>query len=96
MRKLFLPVTAILISMTLLPCRYGYADSWHMDFDRICGSVSSGENLSTKSLYDLIEESGHLEKIIAKSNHPAKKVYLFRLKKCRAFFKYLIDMREEK
>ncbi len=96
MKNILLPITATLIIMSLLPCSSGYADSWQRDFDRICGSVSMGESLSTESLESLVDESGHLKEKIKKSNHPAKKVYLYRLDKCRAFFQYLIDTRKEK
>lgn len=72
------------------------AQSWIEDFDSICAQAELAESLPTAKLKELITESDKLIGVIEASNDPKKKVYIFRLKKCRSLFEYIIDMRESK
>jgi len=72
------------------------AQSWIADFDAICAQAESAESLPTPKLKELIAESDKLLGVIEAGNDPKKKVYIFRLKKCRSLFAYIIDLRETK
>jgi hypothetical protein len=94
--KIFHTFICFFLVISFFTPGFSHAASWQDDFERICGSVPIGESLSIESLDSLIEESEHLKGKIEKSGHPTKKVYLFRLKKCRSFFQYLMEQRNEK
>jgi len=72
------------------------AQSWIADFDGICAQAEFAESLPTAKLKELIAESDKLLGVIEASNDPRKKVYIFRLKKCRSLFEYIMDLRETK
>lgn len=70
------------------------AQSWVEDFDRICSRAEEADSLPTAKLQELVVESDKLLKVIEAGNDPGKKVYIFRLKKCRNLFAYIISLRE--
>lgn len=70
------------------------AQSWVEDFDRICSQGEDADSLPTAKLQELVVESDKLLKVIEAGNDPGKKVYIFRLKKCRNLFAYVMDLRE--
>jgi len=70
------------------------AQSWIEDFDKICGQAEAADSLPTARLKELVMESDKLLEVIEAGNDPRKKVYIFRLKKCRNLFVYIMDLRE--
>ncbi len=70
------------------------AQSWIEEFDRICGQTQDADSLPTAKLKELVAESDKLPEVIEAGNDPGKKVYIFRLKKCRNLFLYIMDLRE--
>lgn len=70
------------------------AQSWTEDFDSICGQAEDADSLPTAKLKELVTESDKLLEVIEAGNDPRKKVYVFRLRKCRNLFVYVIDLRE--
>jgi hypothetical protein len=86
--KLFFPFSIFLICSVSL-----YAETWRADFDRLCSYTQEAEALSVKELKDLIAECDKLLEVIQKSDIAEKKVYLFRLKKCRNFFDYILSIK---
>ena len=70
------------------------AQSWVEDFDRICGQAEEADSLPTPKLQELVVESDKLLEVIEAGNDPRKKVYIFRLKKCRNLFVYIMNLRE--
>jgi len=75
---------------------YAAAQSWTEDFDKICVQAEVADSLPTETLKELALESDRLLAVIEASNDPRKKVYIFRLKKCRDMFLYIVDLRETK
>jgi len=67
---------------------------WHKEFEEICSMVQAGDALTVDELKDLIERTDKLMEEIEKLDIPSKKVYLFRLKKCRKFFNYILELKE--
>jgi len=70
------------------------AQSWVEDFDRICGQAEDADSLPTTKLQELVVESDKLFEVIEAGDDPRKKVYIFRLKKCRNLFIYIMNLRE--
>ena len=70
------------------------AQSWIDDFDKICGQAEEADSLPTAKLKELVMESDKLLEVIGADNDPRKKVYIFRLKKCRNLFVYIMNLRE--
>lgn len=69
------------------------AGSLQDEFDRICIYTQDAETLPTDRLQELISQCDTLQEQIVASDDPKKKVLLFRLKKCRDFFNFVIDQR---
>lgn len=67
---------------------------WKKEFDEICAKVQVGNDLKKEELEALIKRADTLIEDIEKLNIPSKKVYLFRLKKCKRFFQYIIELKE--
>jgi len=71
-----------------------HARDWHEEFEYICSKVETGDTLNREELKTLIERAGSLLKTIETIDEPSKKVYIFRLKKCKEFFEYLIELKK--
>ena len=69
-------------------------ETWKEAFDRICGQTADASSLSPGTLSGLVKESRELEEKIRKLDIPSRKVYLFRLEKCRKFFQYILDTKK--
>ncbi len=70
------------------------AESWKATFDEICGKVQGADSLSDRELTAMIEKADKILPEIQKSDDPAKKVYLQRLKKCRNLYEFMLDTRK--
>jgi hypothetical protein len=75
-----------------------FASEWQTEFqaefDDLCGQVQIADSMSIEELYALIERVDKLIPLIQGSNNPQRKVYIFRLKKCRNFFEYIIELKK--
>ena len=70
------------------------AGNWKDSFDDICSKSQGADSLSVKELSSLIERSNNLMPVIQASDDPTKKIYLQRLKKCKAFFEFVIESKK--
>jgi hypothetical protein len=70
------------------------AGNWKDSFDDICSKTQGSDSLSVKELSTLIERADKLMPEIQASDDPSKKIYLQRLKKCRALFEFMIDSKK--
>ena len=87
--------TLLLTLLFVLPIRsYSIAGDWHNEFEDICSKVQDGESLSIDELTDLAERAEKLIRVIKNLDEPSGKVYIFRLKKCKAFFEYMIELKK--
>jgi len=84
-----------LIAITLLPAGESLPQEkdWHEEFKYLCSMVDRADSLNMEELNSLIARSDALLKTLETINEPSKKVYIFRLKKCRAFFQYVIELK---
>lgn len=70
------------------------ATTWREDFERLCGTTEKADSMSLEELKQVVEETDRLMETIEKDGGEQKKLYLFRLKKCRNFFAYMISTKE--
>lgn len=70
------------------------AEAWQAAFEDICSKVDASGSLSTKELATLVERADKLAPEIQASNDPSKKVYLRRLKNCRAMYEFMIETKK--
>jgi hypothetical protein len=63
-------------------------------FDRICGKVQAAPDLTDDQLLALIADCDFLSKVLEHSENPQAKVFLKRIKMCRDFFVYSLELRE--
>jgi len=63
-------------------------------FDRICGKVPAAPDLAYEQLRALIADCDFLSKVLEQSENPQAKVFLKRIKMCRDFFVYSLELRE--
>ena len=64
------------------------------EFERICGQTVIANSLSKKQLNELVIVSDQLLQQLSNIADPWAKVYIFRLKKCRDFFSFILESRE--
>ena len=87
-------VSFIVLSLLILLTDLSLGSSgWKADFDRLCGYTNQADEFSIEKLDGLVKECDALLAKIEKSGAPDKKIYLFRLKKCRNFFEYMADLK---
>ena len=70
------------------------ADAWKELFEDVCGQVMGAESMSEKDLVAMVEKADKVLPMIQASDDPAKKVYLMRLKKCRAVYEFMLDAKK--
>jgi len=68
--------------------------SWKVRFERICAQIEIAETLTREELEGLIRESDALLEELQILQVPGARVYVFRLRKCRNFFRYTLDLRD--
>jgi hypothetical protein len=90
------PLFTASLLVVLIPCLIGlaYGDAWKEDFERICAHTLEATALPNDTLEQLIVQSDDLLGKIGTIDDPQKKVYIFRLKKCKNFFQYILDARK--
>jgi hypothetical protein len=93
--KLVLLQTVLACLLVMLASAVVYGSSLQEEFDKICVHTQDAESLSLEKLQELITKADQLQKALEVSNDPKKKLLLFRLSKCRNFFSYVIDLKQE-
>ncbi|NIW45860.1 MAG: hypothetical protein GWN14_15170, partial [candidate division Zixibacteria bacterium] len=66
-------------------------DDIQTEFDAICGIMEEVDGYSVEEVHGLVERIETLEAKVKTSEHPRKKVLLFRLKKCREFCQFILE-----
>jgi hypothetical protein len=94
MKNVSLFCICFLLGLALLHVDVGHAAQWKKEFERLCGAMEEARTLPADKVKTLIQESDALLKTIEGLNVREKKVYLFRLKKCKGFFEYVLDLKD--
>ncbi len=92
MRKRHLVASFVLTVAIALATVPAFAQSWKAEFDRICEQTLTATELSVEELRTLVGETEALIARIEKEALAKNKVFLFRLKKCRDFFEFMIEL----
>ena len=87
---------ALFASLLALPSAAGAQDQWKEEFKLICSYTVVSNTLSDEELETLIKDSDVLIEKLEALEVPEAKVYIFRLKKCRNMYRFIIDVRAAK
>lgn len=88
-------IVSLLLMCTVLFWSVGVESAnWQEDFERLCGATEAVDSLTAEELNGLVAECDALLEVIDKQAGKQKKIYLFRLKKCRNFFQYMVKLKE--
>jgi len=66
-------------------------ESWQKEFDDICSNTQEAMKFSQEELASLVSKCDALQPQIEKLDETQKKLYLGRLRRCRAFYAYVLD-----
>lgn len=83
-------ISFCLLSIALSSVAYAVEDI-QTEFDALCGIMQEADGYSLEELQALIVRTDALIEQVQNSDHPRKKVILFRLAKCKNFFEFLIE-----
>jgi hypothetical protein len=67
---------------------------WEDEFEDICSRVSAADSYSIEELQTLIKRSDELAEKIKASDNRRKKIFIRRLKRCRKFFEFSIEVKQ--
>ena len=84
----------ILIVLTLIIPSAALSADWEDDFEDICSRVVAADSYSIEELQALIDRSDKLLKKIKASDNRRNKIFIMRLKKCRNFFAFTIEVKQ--
>lgn len=70
-------------------------DAWLPEFEDICSKTDDSSVMTKEELKAMVERCDKLRPVIEKSENPQKKVYLFRLDKCKNLFAYVLEVIEK-
>lgn len=70
-------------------------EKWKSTFDDICSKVDASSTMSAAELTSMVQRLDKLAPEVNASGDPAKKIYLQRLKKCKAMYQFMIDSKAE-
>ena len=84
----------LLLCGLILTASLAEAGPWKDDFNRLCAQTATAEGLSVHELDNLAAECDRVIQVVGRSDAPERKVYLFRLKKCRNLYAYLSEVKK--
>ena len=68
--------------------------SWKAEFERLCAQTETASTLPDQQIRDLINDSDALLKKLESLEDSQVRVYVFRLKKCKAFFEFTLELNQ--
>ncbi len=90
--------TFSILSAILLICLWQsslYAQDWKEEFDEICSKVNIAHTLKVEQLQELIHRADLLIRKLQSMDIKSKRLYIFRLKKCKKFFQYNVEIKNK-
>lgn len=72
------------------------AESWKIEFDKICGQTDTAADMTAAELKKALEKCDALKPQLEALESTPRKVYLKRLQMCRNLFNYLLEGKEKK
>ena len=68
--------------------------SWKKEFERLCAETEIATTLPNQKIRELIRDSDILLEKLESLQGSQTKVYVFRLKKCKMFFEFALQLNE--
>ena len=84
----------ILVMLSLMIPSVALTSDWKDEFEYICSRTGDADSYSIEELQALIDRSDKLLKKIKASDNKRKKIFIMRLKKCRNFFAFTIEVKQ--
>ena len=72
----------------------GQEAAWKEEFERICIQTEVATSLSAEQLRKLVSDSDKLLDRLDHLQDPRAKIYIFRLRNCKEFFVYALQLQE--
>lgn len=94
MKKQSLVALLLVLAIVLTSAAPCSAQPWKEEFERLCGQAEGAGSLPTDELRKIVADCDKLLETLQQIDTADKKVYIFRLKKCRNFYQYTIEMKE--
>ena len=82
-------LVSILICITSLS--FANEESWMDEYNSICGDTQKAIKMHSEELNILIDKCDKLLNKIKGSDNPRKKIFIFRIEKCKNFYQYIAD-----
>ena len=80
---------AILICVSTLS--FANEESWRDEYNSICGDSQEAVLLPREEINTLIDKCDKLLNKIKAADNPRKKIFIFRIEKCKNFYKFIAD-----
>ena len=92
-----MPIRIFLVTIFICVSGLSFAneESWKDEYKSICGDTQEALLLPGKEINTLIDKCDKLLNKIKASDNPRKKIFIFRIEKCKNFYKYITDSRED-
>lgn len=88
--------TVFMILFVFLSCHaFAGEEAWMNEYNRICANTQVAGSLSAEQIEDLIVKCNALLKEIEASQSPKKKLFIFRIEKCRNFYQYISESNKD-
>jgi len=85
-------VLAAISLLLILTASLSFAeDAWLPEFEDICSRTEESSAMNKDELKAMVERCDKLLPQIENSDNPQKRVYLFRLEKCKKLFMYVME-----
>ena len=88
-----IPIRVFLVSILICVSSLSFANekSWTDEYNSICGDSQEAVLLPREKINILIDKCDKLLKKIDASDNPRKKIFKFRIEKCKNFYKFIAD-----
>ncbi len=94
MKMLVVICATFLISVCSVAYTQAASADWEDEFEEICSKVAAADDFSIGELQSLIDRSEKLLKKIGASDHRRKKIFIMRLKKCKSFYEFSLEVKQ--
>ncbi len=86
-------IRVLLISILVCFSSLSFANeqSWRYEYNSICGDTQKAVTLPGEEINALIDKCDKLLNEIKATDNPRKKIFIFRIEKCRNFYQYISD-----
>lgn len=92
--RILFQLIIVAIVFILMSTTSAVAADWQAEFDDLCAKTNEAEGMGAEEINSLIVRADNLLPVIESSVEPRKKVYIIRLKKCRSFFTYMLELKQ--